>query len=898
MKPDQPAKPDTEPRLVTRTVGGRQKIVRPRARSTARDTRLKPSPAQAAQPRAASPGLETIEQWFADNGWAPFPFQRAAWAAYARGESGLIQVPTGSGKTYAALMGPLADLIDHPPAAGDGLCVIYLSPLRAVTRDIEAAIRRPIDELGLPLTVGSRTGDTGAAERARQKSRLPNILCTTPESLTLMMSYPDCAERIGRVRAVLLDEWHELLSSKRGSQTELALARIRRFSPQARTWALSATIANIDEAARIAVGVGTNPTIVGRGADAEQDAALAREVVLTTVLPVHVADLPWAGHFGQAMLEDVAASLDPAHSTLLFTNTRAQAEVWFQGLLATRPAWADAMALHHGSLDREERERIEAGLKAGTVRICVATSSLDLGVDFSPVERVYQIGSPKGVARLLQRAGRASHRPGAACHVTCVPTHGFELIEFSAAREAVARGEVEPREPLAHPLDVLAQHLVTCALGGGFSGPELLAEVRTATGFAALTDAEWAWTLELVTAGGKALGAYDEFRKVSYDGRRYSVPVARTAQLHRINIGTIAVDPTVSLMLGAQRIGQVEEYFIGRLKPGDGFIFAGRPLKLVKLSGTTATVKPATKTTGVTPHWAGSRMPLSTCMSHAVRRTLARLRKALDVGTGEALDAALTDPELVAAQPLITAQAALSALPLESELLIETWSSGEGEHLFLYPFAGRGVHEGLAALLATRFTRAEPATLQLTVNDYGLEILAPTGYPLRARLGERLEALSTDSLLEDIAQSLNMSELARRQFREVARVAGLVMTGFPGPEKTARALQTSTSLLFDVLTRYDPENLLVYQARREVLEKQFDQTRLGQVLNGLSAAKPLWVSLSRPSPMGFPLMADRLGLSFAGESLEGRLAALRAMADTGKAKSAPLRRGPARRETR
>ncbi|MDX2016315.1 MAG: DEAD/DEAH box helicase, partial [Planctomycetota bacterium] len=461
---------------------------KPRTSNSARRARAKTSPGSSAPTeRPKNPtrsGAELVRDWFAARGWTPHEFQLRAWEAFARGASGLIRVATGAGKTYAAYGGPLADLLDERARVGQGglgLRVLYITPLRAVARDIELALRAPLADLGAlsrssrdrGLRVEGRTGDTGSSLRARQRERLPEVLVTTPESLSLMLTWPDARERLGGVRSVIVDEWHELLGSKRGTQTELALARLRRFNPALCVWGLSATLENLHDAARALTGAnGTEPEIISASVD--------RPVFIDSVLPSGDARLPWAGHLGLAMLPAVLEAIDPGVSTLIFTNTRSQAERWHAAILAARPAWEPILGLHHGSVDRAMRERVEAGLKDGSVRLCVATSSLDLGVDFAPVERVIQIGSVKGIARTVQRAGRSGHRPGAACRVLCVPTHGLELLEIAAVRRAMASGESEPREALRKPLDVLAQHMVTCAIGGGYDPGDLFEEVRSA----------------------------------------------------------------------------------------------------------------------------------------------------------------------------------------------------------------------------------------------------------------------------------------------------------------------------------------------------------------------------------------------------------------------------------
>jgi ATP-dependent Lhr-like helicase len=758
-------------------------------------------------------------------------------------------------------LGPLADLIDREaggaaPTPARTLRILYITPLRAVSRDIEHALRLPVEELDLPLAVESRTGDTSSSVRARQRKTLPDILITTPESLSLLLTYADAPHRFRALRAVIIDEWHELLASKRGTQVELALARLRRFAPELRTWALSATLGNIEHAAQAAVGVEAAPVIVSGEID--------RPVEIQTVLPRDRRDLPWAGHMGLRMLPRVLESLDPGRSTLLFTNTRAQAELWHGALLASRPEWEPITALHHGSIDRDERERVEAGLKSGSIRLCVATSSLDLGVDFSPVERVYQIGSPKGIARLLQRAGRSGHRPGETCRVTCVPTHAMELVEIAAVRDAVAHRRIEPRTVQPHPLDVLAQHMVSCALGGGFQPDDLFGEVRTTAGFADLTRADFDWTLELVTKGGATLAAYPDFHKVAFDESGFAhVPNKRTAALHRLNVGTITGEATVPIRyIGGRSLGSIEEYFVAQLTRGQKFMFAGKIVEFVMLHDMVALVRPAKGKTNFTPHWSGTKLPISESLGEGVRRTLERALQPDRDRAGEG-------PELQAVASLVRAQAALSHVPAPDEVLVEMLDSREGSHLFVFPFDGRLVHGGIAAIAALRLGRVQKTTFTLTANDYGFELLAERGYPFAELFSPAI--FSTDDLAADAEASINLSELAKRQFREVARVAGLVFQTYPGAPKSARQVSASSSLIFEVFEQFDPGNLLLHQSRREVLERQFERSRLARTMTRLSDSRHVITHPERPTPLAFPLMTDRFGSMLTHESLADRI---------------------------
>lgn len=795
-------------------------------------------------------GLARVRAWMSRRGWRPFPFQREAWRAIAAGKDGLVHVPTGAGKTYAAYLGALASCIDRPP---DGVAIVYVTPLRALARDIELALRAPVTELELPLRVETRTGDTDSQTRQRQRARLPHILITTPESLTVLLSCETAAQAFAPLRMVIVDEWHELVSTKRGTQTELALARLRQFAPSVRTWALTATLRDPMLAAQCVVGVGRVPTLVS--------AAQRRPIALTVLVPERVERFPWAGRLGLAMLPRVLALLDDGAVSLLFTNTRSQAERWYQAIVDARPAWRDIVALHHGSIDRAERERVEGGIKSGDIRIVVATSSLDLGVDFSPVDRVLQMGSPKGIARLMQRAGRSAHRPGETARIYGVPTHALELVEFAAARAALAAGQVEERLPLEEPLDVLVQHLVTCALGGGFRPAALLAEVRGTWAYRMLQQSTFDWALAMVEHGGATLSAYDQHHRIVAEDGVYRVTTPRIARFHRLGIGTITADATMEIrFLRGARIGTIEEDFIGRLRPGDRFNFAGRSLEFVMVRDLVAYVRASKVVPSLTPIWSGSRFPMSTSLGAGVRHELERAARE---------QWASASMELRAARPVLEEQARLSRLPRGDELLVERWRSRGEHHLFLYPFEGRRAHQALAALLALRLGRRRPATFSLTVNDYGIELAG--GSPVA---GEELlhpSVLSPEGVVEDLTESVNLGELAKRQFRDIARIAGLVFQGYPGAGKGARQVQVSSSLVYDVFARHDPDNLLLHQARREVLEQQFELARLERALERLGQSRVTVVDIAHPTPLAFPLVIDRLGSRLSTEQLVTRV---------------------------
>lgn len=808
------------------------------------------------------------ERWLAERGWAALSFQREVWKHYLVGQSGLVHSATGTGKTLAAWWGPLLEWItEHGEpaprsvpgakkvrrAAAPPLRVLWITPLRALAADTLQSLDAPLRDLALPWTLESRTGDTAPGQRARQGRRLPTALVTTPESLTLLLTRADAAEAFASLRAVVVDEWHELMGTKRGVQTELALARLRTLAPAARTWGLSATIGNLDDARDALLGIkGSAQGRIVRGDE-------PKRVIVDALMPQVIERFPWAGHLGTQLAPQVAAAVEEGRSAIVFTNTRSQTEIWYQALLAERPEWAGQIALHHGSLDRKTRDWVESAMREGRLRCVVATSSLDLGVDFSPVDRVLQVGSPKGVARLLQRAGRSGHQPGAPSRVTCVPTNALELLEVAAVRDGLEAGSIEGRRGVDRPLDVLAQHVVTVALGGGFEPDALLAEVRDTRAYAAVGDDEWEWVLAFAGTGGESLQGYPEYARLEQENGRFVLRDRELARRHRMSIGTIVSDAQITVQyLRGGVLGSVEESFVARLTPGMRFFLAGTPLEFVRVRDMRVWVRRAPNARGAIPRWMGSRLPLSQELSERLRRRL-----------GEVAEGTYRGDEAEALRPLLEIQRKWSAIPRADELLVERLRSRDGWHLFVYPLEGRLVHEGLAALLAYRMARRRPMTFVMSSNDWGVELLSPDEPPIEEALADGL--LSPDGLVDDIPASLNAAEMAKRQFREIARVAGLVFPGLPRAGKTARQLQASSGLFFDVFTRYDPENLLLLQAHREVLERQLERSRLGTALQRLAGARVVLTSPKRFTPLAFPLLVDRTRNRVSSEALADRI---------------------------
>jgi ATP-dependent Lhr-like helicase len=835
-------------------------------------------PARAAQRAGARLDPASLDRWFASQGWTVQPFQHRVWRAMRRGVSGLVHAETGSGKTLAVWFGALLRLSDKHSA---GLQVLWITPMRALATDTRAALAAPLAALGIAREVELRTSDTSSAQRSRQLRKPPLALVTTPESLSLLIAQPEWRSFFASLSTVVVDEWHELIGSKRGVQVQLALQRLRGLGSACAVWGLSATLARPEEALEV---------LTGRPGGCLIRAPGRRVPIIDTMIPEAVERFPWAGHLGTRMLGQVVRALDAASTSLVFCNTRAQAEIWYQLLLDARPDWAGLIALHHGSLDREARHWVEENLGAGRLRAVVCTSTLDLGVDFAPVERVLQIGSAKAVARLLQRAGRSGHRPGGVSRATLVPTHALELLEAAAAREAVGRARIEPHRALEQPLDVLVQHLVTAALGEGFDEAELLAEVRGTHAYRYLDEGSWRWALDFVIQGGESLKAYPEYRKLVRDpDGRWRVPDAAIARRHRMSIGTIVAEAEVSVRaMNGSRLGSVEESFIGRLKPGDSFVFAGRVWELVRFRDMEAWVRRAKSERAAVSRWAGSRMPLSSELAQSMFEQLERLSGVSAAASSaprpgpvnsERPLAGRGSPELDAIAPLIELQARRSRLPVRARLLIEQMTSREGHHVFVYPFAGRAAHLGLASLLAFRLARGKPATYSIAVNDYGFELLGAEPFdPAPFTSGE---LLSPNDLEPDLMAAINAAELIKRRFRETARIAGLLVQGRPGERRSARALQASAGLFHDVFARHDPDNRLLAQARAEVLERELDAPRIRACLEALSGQPVDFVPIERPTPFAFPLMVERLRERLSTEALGERIARMLAQAERG-----------------
>jgi ATP-dependent helicase Lhr and Lhr-like helicase len=808
---------------------------------------------------------QIVDDYFKSSGWKPFRFQREVWRAYQQGCSGLVHSATGTGKTLAVWMGPLLSWLNANPNRSEWnpkrpplLRVLWITPLKALAGDTEKSLRQPLEGLQIPWRLESRTGDSKASLKTRQLKRLPTAMVTTPESLSLMLTHEPLLEQLAGLEAVIVDEWHELLGTKRGVQTELALARLRKLNPQLRTWGVSATLGSLDQALESLVGVDPNsePQII-RGYS-------KKKLKLSSVIPKRIERFPWSGHIGTKMVPQVAELVESVNSALIFTNTRSQTEIWYQQLLAQRPDWAGQIAIHHGSLDTSVRKWVEDGLRQGKLRAVVCTSSLDLGVDFTAVDLVIQIGSPKGAARLLQRAGRSGHQPDAVSRLAFVPTNAIELIELAAATDAIQRGELESRPRLNKPLDVLAQHVCTIAIGGGFTADELLEEVRSTVAYNSLGAQEWQWILDFVVRGGNSLTAYPDFHRVKVVEGRYQITDRRTISNHRMNIGTIAADAAMQVkFLKGRTLGSAEESFLSKLRPDERFLFAGRVVSLFRIQDNIAYVRLAKGKPDTVPRWAGGRMPLSTELSAALRRKIS-----------EASEGQLIGREMKALRELLELQQRWSCIPRDDELLIEKIKTRDGHQIFFFPFEGRLVHEGLAALLAYRISRLKTTSFNMACNDHGFVLQSPHDIDIGWAINQGV--LKSAQLVEDILLCMNSTEMAKRQFRQIARIAGLIQAGFPGQRKSASHLQASSNLFFDVFAQYDPHNLLLEQSRREVLEFQLEAGRMLTALQRLSTSRIVIETPTRVTPLAFPLLVDKLRDRVSSETLGDRIARMQA----------------------
>ncbi len=803
----------------------------------------------------------------------PFPFQRQAWKAFEEGKHGLIHSSTGTGKTWAAFMGVLLQELASqkettaPVATVDGtirgsrkkkqtressLKVLWMTPLRALAADTVQSLEEASRGLGLEWRIEKRTSDTSASERRKQSLSFPDVWVITPESCSVLLSYEELQDRFRSLRLIVVDEWHELLDTKRGVQAELVLARLRKLAPSSQLWALSATLAQPEMALDRLLGNAQGTRTVIRS-------KVKKKTHFQALLSEGAEKFPWSGHVGTSDVQRVIRLLRQARTSLVFTNTRSQTEIWYRAILKELPELAGRMAVHHGSLDQKVRWWVEDQLRNGSLQCCVCTSSLDLGIDFASVDQVIQIGSPKSVARMVQRAGRSGHQPNEVSRLAFVPTNAMEVLEYVALRDAIDEERIEMRPSIPMPLDVLSQHCVTMALGGGFEADDLLQEIRSTHTFQNLTEEQWKWVLDFIHRGGESLSVYPDFHRVCREGDRYFMNDRRLAARHRMSIGTIVSDAMVNVQYrNGSRVGMVEESFVSKLKEGDVFSFGGKSLQLVSFRDHAATVKPTKSPPNAIPRWMGGRLPLSSELAEGMRLRL-----------DEASRGQIRGREMEWLRPLLHVQETWSAIPGFDEILMETLVNRDGHHLFMYPFEGRLVHEGMAAVLALRLSRIRSSTFTLAMNDYGLCLTSHDAWDWERALTCPL--FTSKRLEEDILETLNASEMRRRQFREIARIAGLVFQGYPGQAKRARQLQASSNLFYDAFTQYDPDNLLFKQSRVEVLGLQLQWERLHRAMQKMESSRWVFRKLVNPSPFCFSLLVDRLRDRVSNESLLDRV---------------------------
>lgn len=800
------------------------------------------------------------EDYFQQQGWKAFPFQKQTWEAFLSGKNGLLNAPTGSGKTYALWVAIVLNYIksnpDYKTKNKKGLKAVWITPLRSLSQEIAQTSQKFVDGIGLPFTVGIRSGDTTTKERAAQRKSMPDLLITTPESLHLLLATKDHSKIFKDCNAIIIDEWHELLGTKRGVQMELGLSRLAGINKSLRVWGISATIGNLEQARQVLLGVDSarfRESVLIK-------ANLKKDIEVRSIIPDSMDKFPWRGHLGLHLLEDVVNIINSSKSTLIFTNTRAQCELWFQAIMHQHPEFAGEVAMHHGSINRETRIWVENAIRNESLKACVCTSSLDLGVDFAPVETIIQVGGPKGVARFLQRAGRSGHRPGETSVIYFLPTHALELIEASALQKAVKTQAVEDRLPYLNCYDVLIQYLCTLAISGGFYPQEIFPEVKATFCYQELTYEEFQWCLNLIVYGSSSLGSYDEYKKVSIDeDGRYFIDDRGIAMRHRLQMGTIVTgtDITVKYVTGGY-IGSIEEYFISQLSRGDVFVFAGRTLEFVRLKGMVAQVRNSKRKKGKVVNWMGSRMPLTSQLGELLREEMQNFQSSKK-----------RSPEAKALKDIITRQQRESVIPQNHEFLIETFKTREGYHSVFYPFEGRLVHMAMAGLIAYRISLLQPISFSLAYNDYGFEILSDQEFDMQNVLDNNL--ITSDMILEDLEASVNATELAKRKFRDIAVIAGLVFTGYPNKAIKVKHLQSSSQLLFEVFRDNEPDNLLFRQAYTETYEQEIEEYRLREAFERIEKQTIVWKACEKPTPFSFPIITDRLREKLSSEKLADRI---------------------------
>ncbi|MBB6502116.1 ligase-associated DNA damage response DEXH box helicase [Pedobacter cryoconitis] len=825
-----------------------------------------------------SKGYKQVISWLKEQRKKPFKFQTDAWQYYAEGYSGLVNAPTGFGKTFSLFLAVVIEELNHRETdktinsktisrqKNAGLKLLWITPLRSLAKDLARAMREVCTELELDWHIGVRNGDTPQNEKLKQKKQMPEVLIITPESMHLLLAQKDTSAYFDGLQCIVADEWHELMGSKRGVMAELAISRIRELAvskhPEKllRIWGISATIGNLEQALDVLVPY---PELLKTIVVADVE----KKILIRSILPDHIDMLPWAGHLGHKLAHKLLPIIWKNKTTLIFCNTRGQAELWYQNLLKLDENLAGQLAIHHGSIDYELRNWIEDAIHTGILKAVISTSSLDLGVDFKPVDTVVQIGSPKGVARFLQRAGRSGHSPNEVSKIYFLPTHALELVEAAAIKEAAKTQNIESREPVVMAFDVLIQYMITLATGDGFDDQKLYKEIKSTHAFRELEPAEWAWMMQFITTGGDSLTAYTEFSKVEKENGLWKVKSRQLAMRHRLHIGTIVSDAMLKVKyLTGGYVGMVEESFISKMKPGNSFTLAGRVLEYIMIKEMTILVRKSKLKTAISPSWLGGRLSLTANLGAILRHKY-----------NQALDKTHEDEELDIILPLFERQAKVSHVPKDDEFLIELIKTRDGYHFFAYPFEGRQVHEIMAALIAYRLSKVKPISFSIAMNDYGFELLSEQPIPLDEENCKLL--FSPVNLGEDIVASINATEMARRKFRDIACISGLVFQGYPGKYVANRHLQASSTLFFNVFSDYDKHNLLLRQAYDEAFYQQIEEPRLAAALHRIQKSKIIIVRPDSYTPLCFPIKVDSLRENMSTEELGERIARMTAEAD-------------------
>ena len=804
--------------------------------------------------------------WFAARGWQPRAHQHALWAETRAGNHALLIAPTGGGKTLAGFLPSLIELADMPKSQAAGVHTVYVSPLKALAVDIQRNLMVPVEQMGLDIRIETRTGDTPANRKQRQKTNPPQILLTTPEQIALMLSWPEAASYFSGLRHIIIDELHALYTNKRGDLLALGLARLHRLAPNLVCTGLSATVADPDGLRRY-LAPQCDPDPSTASSSKVSKSALAALVVGAegAAAQVDILDtkerLPWGSHSALHAMSDVLTAVEKVKTALIFVNTRSQAERVFRELWAINNDNLE-IALHHGSLARERRRKVEAAMAAGVLRAVVCTSTLDLGIDWGSVDLVIHVGAPKGASRLAQRIGRANHQYDTASSALLVPSNRFEVLECEAARESVAAGEQDGAVSRRGGLDVLAQHIFGTACAGAFSATQIYDEIRTADAYHNLSRATFDRVLDFVSTGGYALRSYDRFARLRRDRDNpdlYRLTHPRLATRYRMNVGTIVEAPMLKVRLtrarkasgagrprpltGGRVLGEMEEYFLTSLAPGDTFVFAGETLKLEAVRDTEALVSRARDADAKVPTYQGGRFPISIHLAARVRAMLA------DRAQWHKL------PTQVA--QWLDLQAKISRVPDESGLLVETFARAARYYMTCYPFEGRLAHQTLGMLLTRRLERAGARPMGFVANDYALSVWGLRDVGLMVEQGTlKLEELfSHDMLGDDLEAWLDESSLMKRTFRDCAMIGGLIEQQYPGQKKTGRQVTFSADLIFDVLRTHQPDHVLLQAARDDASTGLLDVGRLGLMLSRISG-QITHCRLDHVSPLAVPVLME------------------------------------------